>query len=267
MKCENQGAEGKHSLAAGTGLLLAALCGALLLAACGRHDGGTADSPQVKTTGVTWDSANQRWVDASRVVPAPAGSSSSSTLEVKLPPNEAVKLVVAREVQLVNSPFEPTLEIAGRDDSATGLSGSIVICKMIIRKVDIEELFVENVVASHVTVVDFASDQELNITVNPVNVIRCGRGGVGVLALGAETTEDPGLLDPFPVVDLLGTVRVFSTRGAEGVRMNQVAILGPEGDEGFIETLILDHSSVFGRVELRNLLIKELIIDSVTVNH
>jgi hypothetical protein len=201
------------------------------------------------------------------LAPAPAGSSSGSTLEVKLPPNEAVKLVVVREVQLVNSPTEPTLEIAGQDDSATGLSGSIVICRMVIRKVDIEELVVENVQASHVTVVDFASEHGLDITVNPVNVIRCGRGGVGVLALGAETTENLGLLDPFPVADVLGAVRVFSTEGKEGVRMNQVAILGPEGDEGFIETLILDHSSVFGRVELRNLQIKELIIDSVTVNH
>jgi hypothetical protein len=247
-------------------LLLAALCGALLLAACG-SGGGTDDSPQIKTTDVTWDSNNQRWADASRATPAPAGSSSSSTLEVKLPPNEAVKLVVAREVQLVNSPFEPTLEIAGRDDSVTGLSGSIVICRMVIRKVDIEALVVENVQASHVTVVDFASEHGLNVTVNPVNVIRCGRGGVGVLALGTETTEDPGLLDLFPVADALGEVRVFSTRGAEGVRMNQVAILGPEGDDGFIETLILDHSSVFGLVKLRNLKIKELIIDSVTVDH
>jgi hypothetical protein len=270
MKCENQGAEGKHSLAAGTGLLLAALYGTLLLAACGRHGGGTTTdsvSPQVKTTGVTWDSANQRWVDATRLAPAPAGSSSGSTLEVKLPPNEAVKLVVVREVQLVNSPTEPTLEIAGQDDSATGLSGSIVICRMVIRKVDIEELVVENVVASHVTVVNFASQHGLGITINPLNVIRCGRGGVGVLALGAETTESDSLLDPFPVADVLGAVRVFSTEGKEGVRMNQAAILGPEGDEGFIETLILDHSSVFGRVELRNLQIKELIIDSVTVNH
>ena len=159
------------------------------------------------------------------------------------------------------------VEIAGQDDSVTGLSGSIVICKMIIRKVDIEELFVENVVASHVTVVNFASDQELKIIVNPVNVIRCGRGGVGVLALGTETPEDPGLLDLFPVADALGSVRVFSTQGKEGVRMNQVSILGPDGYDGFIETLILDHSSVFGRVELRNLKIKELIIDSVTVDH
>jgi hypothetical protein len=269
MKSENQGAKGKHSLAAGTGLLLAALCSVLLLAACRHGSDSTADSgsPQVNTTGVAWDSASQRWVDATRLLPAPAGASSSSTLEVKLPPDEAVKLVVVREVQLVNSPFEPTLEIAGQDDSVAGTSGSIVICKMIIRKVDIKELFVENVVASRVTVVDFASDQGLNVTVNPVNVIRCGRGGVGVLALGAETTETDSLLDPFPVADVLGAVRVFSTEGKEGVRMNQVAILGPEGHDAFIETLILDHSSVFGLVELRNLQIKELIIDSVTVNH
>jgi hypothetical protein len=266
MKCENQGVKWIHPLAAGTGLLLAALCGALLLAACGGGGGTTADSPQVKTTAVNWDSANQRWVDAAKSVQAVTGSS-SSTLDVELPPNEAVKQVVVREVQLVNSPFEPTLEIAGRDDSVTGSSGSIVICTLIVRKVDIEELVVENVQASHVTVVDFASEHGLDVTVNPVNVIRCGRGGVGVLALGAETTESDDLLDPFPFRDVLGAVRVFSTEGKEGVRMNQVAILGPQGHDGFIETLFLDHSSVFGLVELRNLRIKELIIDSVTVDH
>lgn len=270
MKYENQGAEGKHSLAVGTGLLLAALCGALLLAACGSGGGTTADvNPQIKTTTVNWDSVNQRWVDTSSVALIVDGStSSSSVLEVKLPPNESVKQVVAREVQLVNSPSEPTLEIAGRDDSVTGSSGNIVICTMVVRKVDIEELIVENVQASRVTVVDFASEHGLGVTVNPVNVIRCGRGGVGVLALGAETTENADLLlGLFPVADALGAVRVFSTAGKEGVRMNQVSILGPEGYDGFIETLFLDHSSVYGRVKLRNLKIKELIIDSVTVDH
>jgi hypothetical protein len=266
MKCENQVAAGKHLLAAGTVLLLAALCGALLLAACGGGGGTTTDSPQVKTTAVNWDSANQHWVDTAKSVQAVTGSS-SSTLVVELPPEEAVKQVVVREVQLVNSPTEPTLLIAGQDDSVTGSSGSITICRLVIRKVDIEELIVENVQASRVTVVDFASEHGLDITLNPVNVIRCGRGGVGVLALGAETTENVDLLDPFPHVDVLGAVRVFSTEGKEGVRMNQVAILGPQGFDGFIETLIIDHSSVFGLVELRNLKIKELIIDSVTVDH
>lgn len=274
MKCENQGTEEKHSLVAGTGLLLAALCGALLLASCGSGGGTTADSvsPQAKTTTVNWDSVNQHWVDTSSVALIVDGSTrSSSTLEVKLPPNEAVKQVVAREVQLVNSPTEPTLLIAGRDDLSDPSninSGSITICTMVVRKVDIEELVVENVQASHVTVVDFASEHGLDVTVTPVNVIRCGRGGVGVLALGAESTENADLLlGRFPIADALGAVRVFSTAGKEGVRMNQVSILGPVGNDGFIETLVLDHSSVFGRVELKNLKIKELIIDSVTVDH
>lgn len=271
MKCENQGAEGKHLLAARTGLLLAALCGALLLAACGSGGGTTADSPQAKTTNVTWDSVNQSWVETSSLALIVDGSTrSSSELKVKLPPNEAVKQVVVTEVQLVNSPSEPTLKIAGRDSlDANGIkisSGSITICTMVVRKVDIEELVVENVQASRVTVVDFASERGLDITVNPVNVIRCGRGGVGVLALGAESSENADLLAVG-----LGTrpaaVRVFNTAGKEGVRMNKVEILGPEGDDGFIETLVLDHSSVFGKVELKNLKIKELIIESVTVDH
>jgi hypothetical protein len=247
-------------------LALAALCGALLLAACG-GGGGTADSPQVKTTAVTWDSANQSWVETSSLaLIIDPSTRSSSTLEVKLPPNEAVKQVIVTEVQLVNSPSEPTLEIAGRDDSLTGSSGSITICTLVVRMVDIEELVVENVQASHVTVVDFASEHGLDVTLNPVNVIRCGRGGVGVLALGAETSENAALLAFGHGVNQ-EAVRVFNTAGKEGVRMNKVRILGPEGDNGFIETLVLDHSSVFGKVELKNLKIKELIIESVTVDH
>ena len=267
MTYENQGTEGKRPLAARTGLLLAALCGALLLAACGGGGGTTADSPQTKTTAVNWDSVNQRWVETSSVaLIVDPSTRSSSSLEVKLPKDEAVKQVVVTEVQLVNSPSEPTLEIAGRNDSVSGSSGDIVICTMVIRKVDIEELVVENVQASRVTVVDFASEHGLDVTLNPVNVIRCGRGGVGVLALGAETSENGDLL-PFGVGVSQDEVRFFNTAGKEGVRMNRVQILGPEGGDGFIETLVLDHSSVFGRVELRNLKIKELIIESVTVDH
>ena len=272
MKCENQGAERKHPLAAGTGLLLAVLCGALLLASCGGGGGTTADSvsPQAKTTTVTWDSVNQSWVETSSVaLLVDVSTRSSSTLKVKLPKDEAVKQVVVTEVQLVNSPSEPTLEIAGRDFTDSNnitTSGSITICTMVVRKVDIEELVVENVQASRVTVVDFASEHGLEVTVNPVNVIRCGRGGVGVLALGAETSENADLL-ALGLGVRPAAVRVFSTAGKEGVRMNKVEILGPEGDDGFIETLVLDHSSVFGKVLLKNLKIKELIIESVTVDH
>jgi hypothetical protein len=49
--------------------------------------------------------------------------------------------------------------------------------------------------------------------------------------------------------------------------LKQLRILGPPGAEGFIETLVLERSSVFGRIELRNLQIKELVLDSVTVQN
>jgi hypothetical protein len=243
-----------------------------LLAACGGGGGTTEDSPQVKTTAVNWDSANQSWVETSSLaLIVDPSTRSSSNLEVELPANEAVKQVVVTEVQLVNSPSEPTLKIAGQDskDPITDTiisSGYITICTLVVRKVDIEELVVENVQASRVTVVDFASEHGLDVKITPVNVIRCGRGGVGVLALGAETSENGDLLD-FGIGVSQDQVRFFNTAGKEGVRMNKVQILGPKGDDGFIETLILDHSSVFGLVALRNLKIKELIIDSVTVDH
>jgi len=272
MKCENQGREEKHPLTARTGLLLAALCGALLLSSCGGGGGTTTDSPQVKTTNVTWDSVNQSWVETSSLALIVDGSTrSSSELKVELPADEAVKQVVVTEVQLVNSHSEPTLKIAGRDslgaDGVTILSsGDITICTLVVRKVDIEELVVENVQASRVTVVDFASEHGLDVKITPVNVIRCGRGGVGVLALGAETSENGDLLD-FGIGVSQDAVRFFNTAGKEGVRMNKVEVLGPEGGDGFIETFIIDHSSVFGKVELKNLKIKELIIESVTVDH
>jgi hypothetical protein len=265
MKFENDDGEREHSLARRTGLILSLLGVALSLAACGGDGSSSAgsDGPVATTTTVTWDSPNEVWVDAARSAAAVDGSTSSSTLEVKLPANEAVKAVLASEVQLVNSPDQPTLEIAGQDDLVTGESGSIVICKLVVRKVDIEELVVENVQASRVTVVDFASEHGLDVEVDPVNVIRCGRGGVGVLALGVESAEDGDLVfDP-----TRDSIRVFATDGREGVRMNKVRILGPEGDDGFIETLVLNRSSVFGRVELRNLKVKELVIETVTVDH
>jgi hypothetical protein len=74
-------------------------------------------------------------------------SPGSSTITVRLLPNEPVKEIAAREVLLVGSPLplEPTLEIAGQDDPAAGTTGRIVICKLVLRKVDIRDLAAVNV--------------------------------------------------------------------------------------------------------------------------
>jgi hypothetical protein len=273
MNCENDEGNWTHPFAARTGLLLSALCVALSLAACGGDGSGTSagsQGPVDTTTTLTWDSVNEAWVPTARSAAALEGAPSRSEIEVDLPANEAVKLISAREVQIVDPSDQALLEIAGRDDSLTGSSGKIVICKLFVKKVDIEELIVENVKASRVTVVDFAAEDGLGVEVVPVNVIRCGRGGVGVVGLGAESLENEDLIGAVPdAVDEFirpASDFVFTTNGKEGARLNEVRILGPEGKDAFVETIFLNRSSVFGRVKLKNLEIKELIIETVTVD-
>ena len=103
----------------------------------------------------------------------------------------------------------------------------------------------------------------LNGIVNPALVVDCGRGGDAVLALGVESLE----LGDLQTETDQGPTAAVITEGREGVRLNQLHILGPPGAEGFIETLVLERSSVFGRIELRNLQIKELVLESVTVQN
>jgi hypothetical protein len=187
-------------------------------------------------------------------------STGSSTITVRLLPNEPVREITAREVLLVGSTAEPTLEIAGRDDPVTGTAGRIVICKLVLRKVDAVELKAVNTEAKTLDAVDVVAPGGSAIAVNPDLIVECGRGGAAVLALGVESVE-LGDLQP-------GTGQgPTQTEGREGVRMNRLRILGPPGAEGFIETLVLERSSVFGRIELRNLQIKELVLDSVTAQN
>jgi hypothetical protein len=192
------------------------------------------------------------WADA--LVSIAAAQDSPSTITVRLRPNEPVKEIAAREVLLTGSPLEPSLEVAGRDDPVAGTTGRIVICKLVLRKVDAREIVAVNVEAKTLTAVDVAVPAPINVAVTPDLVVACGRGGTAALALGVESL-DPGDLQPANAVD---------TGGRQGMRINQLRILGPAGDEGFIETLVLERSSVFGRIELRNLQIKEVVLDAVT---
>jgi hypothetical protein len=208
-----------------------------------------AFSMAVCATGPTGES-----VAAAQVSPG------SSTITVRLLPNEPVKEITAREVLLVGSPVEPTLEIAGRDDPETGATGRIVICKVVLRKVDAREIVAVNVDVKILTAADLVAPSGINIVVNPDLVVGCGRGGSAVLALGVERLE----LGDLQLETGQGPTHAVATEGREGVRLNRLRILGPPGAEGFIETLVLERSGVFGRIELRNLQIKELVVDAVT---
>jgi hypothetical protein len=242
---------------------LSILLAAFFLAACSTVVDESDLPSQDKTTSQTSEAPNREGAGA-QLVAAAEGATGPSTITARLLPNEPVKEIAAREVLLVGSPLplEPTLEIAGQDDPAAGTTGRIVICKLVLRKVDARELAAVNVEIKILSAVDTVAPP-LNGLVNPNLVVDCGRGGIAVLALGVESLEQGDL----QAGTAQGPTAAVNTEGREGVRLNQLRILGPPGAEGFIETLVLERSSVFGRIELRNLQIKELVLDSVTVQN
>jgi hypothetical protein len=248
------------SLARGrAGVHLSILLAAFFLAACSGVVDESDRPSQDNTTSLTSEAPNREGGGTANLVAAASGATGSSTITARLLPNEPVKEIAAREVLLVGSSLEPTLEIAGQDDAGT--TGRIVICKLVLRKVDARELVAVNVEAKFLSAVDFFTPSPPNVVVNPDLVVDCGRGGTAVLALGVESLEQGDLQTG------QGPTDAVITEGREGVRLNQLHILGPPGAEGFIETLVLERSSVFGRIELRNLQIKELVLDSVTVQN
>jgi len=247
------------------GVHLSILLAAFFLAACSGVVDESDRPSQDTTTALTSEVSNR---EGAHLVAAAVGATGPSTITARLLPNEPVKEIAAREVLLVGSPQEPTLEIAGQDDTA-GTTGRIVICKLVLRKVDARELAAFNVeikslsaVNTFVPSLNILNPAPLDI-VNPGPVVDCGRGGTAVLALGVKSLEQGDL----QAQTGQGPTTAVNTEVREGVRLNQLRILGPTGAEGFIETLVLERSSVFGRIELRNLQIKELVLDSVTVQN
>jgi hypothetical protein len=246
------------------GVHLSILLAAFFLAACSGVVDESARPSQDNSTSLASEASNREGDGTAHlVVAAAAGATGSSTITARLLPNEPVKEIAAREVLLVGSPLEPTLEIAGQDDPAAGTTGRIVICKLVLRKVDARELAAFNVDIKILSAIDFFTPSPPNVVVNPNLVVDCGRGGTAVLALGVESLE----LGDLQTQTAQGPTAAVDTKVREGVRLNQLRILGPPGAEGFIETLVLERSSVFGRIELRNLQIKELVLDSVTVQN
>jgi hypothetical protein len=256
------------------GVHLSILLATFFLAACSGvvdesarplQDNSISLISQDNTTSLTSEAPSREGGGTARLGAAAVGATGSSTITARLLPNEPVKEIAAREVLLVGSPspLEPTLEIAGQNvtaaDGTITTPGRIVICKLVLRKVDARELAAFNVEIKILTAVDFFTPSPPNVVVNPDLVVDCGRGGTAVLALGVESLELGDLQTG------QGPTDAVITEGREGVRLKQLRILGPPGAEGFIETLVLERSSVFGRIELRNLQIKELVLDSVTI--
>ena len=217
------------------GVHLSILLAAFFLAACSgvvdesnrpSQDNTTSLTSEASTS-LTSEASNREGAGTAHLVATAVGASGSSTITAILLPNEPVKEIAAREVLLVGSPLEPTLEIAGQVDPA-GTAGRIVICKLVLRKVDARELTADNVEIKIFSPVDFFTPSPPNVVVNPGLVVDCGRGGTAVLALGVESLE----LGDLQAQTGQGSTAAVNTEVREGVRVNQLRILGPPARRG-----------------------------------
>lgn len=223
-----------------------------------------------RTTAYSYDPVQDKWVKAVSEVQMPSEpggpvQQGSNTIEIFLKEDDPVKLIVFAEA-LITKGNEPLFEIAGRTDPTTGTKGDIRICNLIIKQVDAKKLEVHDTKVVRLDSFDVvAQDNELDLEIEPVNVVRCGRGADSALAFGIDRTDiDVGNAENgepvLPLLDILGKDR------DSGLRADRVRILGPEGKNGFIENLIILRSSVFGRIEVRDVKVQNVILDSVTLD-
>jgi hypothetical protein len=222
---------------------------------------GIAAQPQptkVVTTTYSYDEEQERWVKSvleQELAANPDGSypKGSNTLIIRIDENDPVKKIVIAEALIIRG-NEPLLEIAGHD--TTGTTGKLNIGTLTIKKVDAEELDIDaDVVRTSIANVA-AEDNELDLDLEVVNVVRTGRGGPSSLYIGINPGDD--------LPDLTDDPRVsFSTRDKKGLRVDRIRILGPDTGTGFIETLTVRDSSVFGRIEIKNVEVQELVLQDI----
>jgi hypothetical protein len=222
---------------------------------------GIAAQPQptkAVTTTYTYDEEQERWVKAvaeQELPKNPDGTfpKGSNTIEIRLDENDPVKKIIIAETLIIRG-NEPLLEIAGHD--LTGTSGKLNIGTLTFEKVDAEELDIDADVV-RVSIANVAAeDNELDLDLEVVNVVRTGRGGPSALYIGINPGDD--------IPDLTDDPRVtFSDRDKKGLRVDRIRILGPDTGTGFIETLTVRDSSVFGRIEVKDVEVQNLVLQDI----
>lgn len=222
----------------------------------------SAEASWDRTTVYSYDQIAEKWtrdVRSVRAQPLPDGTPSrgSNTIEVRLKENDPVKEILIRETLVIGG-TEPLLEIAGRQD-ANGVKGVIRIGTLTFKTVDAEELHIDaDVVRVNMANV-VAEDDELDLDLDIVNVVRVGRGGASRLDIGGATAVD---LTTFVARGVGVDIEVKE----RGVRVDRIRILGPEGKVGNVEAFTVLASSVFGRIEVRDVEIQDLILENVSLD-
>lgn len=225
-----------------------------------------SDAQSLVTTTYRFDPINEEWVKTVETEKLPANPDGSQpegshTIVIQLDDDEPVKGIWIEEALINGSGLGPLLEVRGRHTTTS--SGSIVICNLLLQKVDAEELEIHGYVARMELTNVVANDDELDIDVEVKNTIRCGRGGASVLFLGVGRQE---LADKIVDIDEFFDFPQGLPRRETGLRVDRIVIVGPSGGDGFIEHLIVRQTSVFGKIDIEDVEIQNLILKDVTLD-
>ncbi len=224
------------------------------------------------TTVYRYDPVEERWVKTVLEIPIPDNSDGSRppghhTIEIHLDEDNPVKAILIEEALIIDESggTGPLLEILGHDPAGLG-DGKINIGTLAFIEVDAERLEIDADVVRVTLENVVAEDDELDLDLNIVNVVRTGRGAASTLLLGISRFS---LLEKFGTAsdDLELERRRRGITGREtGLRVDRIRIIGPDNGTGFVETLVILQSSVFGKIEVADVKIQDLILEQVSLD-
>ncbi len=224
------------------------------------------------TTAYHYDRVEDRWVKSVLEVVLPDNPDGSHpqghhTIEIYIDEDNPVKAILIEETLIIDESGStgPLLEIKGHDPSSGG-DGEIHIGTLAFIEVDAEELEIDAEVVRITLENVVADDDELDLDLEIVNVVRVGRGASSTLLLGISRES---LLQKFGTADEdleLARQRRGVTGRETGLRVDRIRIIGPDSGTGYIETIIVLQSSVFGKIEVDDVAIQDLILEEVSLD-
>lgn len=224
------------------------------------------------TTVYRYDPVEEQWVKTVLEIPLPENPDGSRppghhTIEIYLDEDNPVKAILIEEALIIDRSggTGPLLEIKGHEPGGGG-DGKVNIGTLAFVEVDAEELEIDADVVRVTLENVVAEDSELDLDLNVVNVVRIGRGAASTLLLGVSRNS---LLEKFGTTgeDLeLDRRRQGITRLETGLRADRIRIIGPDSGTGFVEILVIFQSSVFGKIEVDDVKIQDLILEQVSLD-
>ncbi|MBI2860087.1 MAG: hypothetical protein HYX91_01095 [Chloroflexi bacterium] len=225
-------------------------------------------TPKDVTTVYNFDPVREKWVKTVESVPVPLNEDGSTpkgsnTVIINLRGDDPVKEIHIEEA-LITGGTGSLLEIRGHDDNVTGASGTIRIGELKFVKVDAERLEIDDTKVVRLTMQNVvADDNEIDIDIDIVNVVRILRGASSVLRLGVSRFDLFERLENSPAP---GIREEAITPSEAGIRVDRIRILGPDSGKAFVERILIKRTGVAGKIEIRDVEIQDLILIDMTLD-